>query len=98
MFPFPEHRSFWRADGTCSHCGSVSPATFFKAIEDGQQVVPTDKAYKAYIGGWRKFYFQHLSDTDQAKFIELYKAGKMKFAMPGHFYVRPYFCREVESS
>lgn len=40
-----------------------------------------------------KFYFQHLSDAQKNRFIELYNDKKMKIGYPGHFYVRPFFCR-----
>jgi hypothetical protein len=41
--------SHWRDDGTCSYCGSISPATLFAAIEAGFEVGPTDKNYKVYV-------------------------------------------------
>lgn len=40
-----------------------------------------------------KFYFQHLSDQERDRFIELLNAKKMKLAMPGHFYVTPFFAK-----
>jgi hypothetical protein len=43
-----------------------------------------------------KFYFQHLSEAEMRRFIELHNAHKIKMGYPGHFYVRPYFCRPVE--
>ena len=145
QIPPPPDR--WQADGTCSWCGSISPAKFFEAIEAGCEIAPTDKNYKAYVrlpnpdvgkivetgsesgpafdidgrptrddltdqekaeGRYRrtfhgpagphiraKFYFQHLSKADRARFIELHNADKMKIAFPGHFYTRPFFCRAV---
>ena len=42
---------FWRFDGTCNYCGSLSPVQFFKAIEDECEIGPTDKNYKVYIKG-----------------------------------------------
>ena len=44
-----------------------------------------------------KFYFQHLSDAQQIQFIDLYNEGSMHFAMPGHFYVMPFFMRLASS-
>jgi len=145
QIPPPPDR--WQADGTCSWCGSISPANFFEAIEAGCEIAPTDKNYKAYVrlanpdvgkivetgsesgpafdidgrptrddltdqekaeGRYRrtfhspaephiraKFYFQHLSKADRARFIELHNADKMTLAFPGHFYARPFFCRAV---
>lgn len=40
-----------------------------------------------------KFYYQHLSDEQRARFIELVNDGTMKIGYPGHFYVLPFFCR-----
>ena len=90
---------YWRFDGTCSHCGSLSPDQLFKALEDGCEITPTDKDYKVYIGGEKaprvggaaKFYFQHLSDDEKHKFIGILNDGKIKFGHPGNFYVKPYF-------
>lgn len=39
-----------------------------------------------------KFYFQHLDQAGQDRFIELFNSKRMKIGMPGHFYARPYFC------
>lgn len=47
------HQTQWEnRDGgyiCCSYCGSLSPYEFFAAIERGNEVVPTDKNYKAYV-------------------------------------------------
>lgn len=132
----------------CSYCGSCHPEDFFKAVEAGAKVTPTDKNYKAYIelpesspdelrvvsatsfapegrgnwlpingeirkmmerDGWRgahyqyaqlaprgptrysKFYFQHLTDEEQERFIEFLNAKKFNLAFPGHFYRLPFF-------
>lgn len=40
-----------------------------------------------------KFYFQHLSEEQCKKFIELHNSGVMKLGYPGHFYRPPYFAR-----
>ncbi|MES2671608.1 MAG: hypothetical protein V4673_14490 [Pseudomonadota bacterium] len=44
-----EHKSHWRADRTCSYCGSMHPDDVFAAIEAGSQLTPTDKSYKVYV-------------------------------------------------
>lgn len=38
-----------------------------------------------------KFYFQHLSEEQHIEFVQLMNAGTIKFAIPGHFYVLPFF-------
>lgn len=81
----------WRDDGTCSYCGSESPEAFFKFVESGGEVVPTDKSYKVYLGVSLKFYMQHFSDEDKHRFIDLYNKKEMKMGYPGYFYVKPFF-------
>ncbi len=43
--------------------------------------------------GNAKFYFQHLSDEQQKRFIELHNDRKLHIGYPGHFYARPFFCQ-----
>lgn len=43
------HDSHWRADGSCSYCGSISAEALFEAIEKGYELGPTDKNYKVYV-------------------------------------------------
>lgn len=100
-----EHASHWRDDGTCSYCGSISPAMLFEQIEKGAKITPTDKPYKVYVDlveanvrGAGKFYFQHLDDDEQTKFVELYNARKITMGFPGHFYVLPFFCSRTPKS
>jgi hypothetical protein len=82
---------------TCSYCGGMSEEDFFRLVEDGATVGPTDKSYKAYVEHpslrFGKFYFQHLSDDGKTRFIALYNERKMKLGYPGHFYTKPYFAR-----
>lgn len=40
-----------------------------------------------------KFYYQHLSPSQQQQFIDLYNQGVMQIAYPGYFYVVPFFIR-----
>ena len=96
-----EHVQFWRKDGTCSFCGSVSPEMFFEAIKDGIEIGPTDKGYKVYIRGLEdkvhgagKFYFQHLSEGQRKGFIRMLNEDRIKLGYPGHFYVLPYFIQK----
>ena len=90
----------------CSYCGSMHPEDFLQAIETGWEVGPTDKNYKVYVtekvgpgtfskqsGRHHKFYFQHLDQAQQARFVELFNAKKMRIGCPGHFYAPPYFMR-----
>lgn len=83
--------------GTCSYCGSMHPDSFMKALENGTLTLgPTDKNYKVYVNGdatdkATKFYFSHLSQEQQKRFLELLKEGKLIIGEPGHFYQLPFF-------
>ena len=92
-------RAHWNPNGECSYCGSFSEAKFFEAVEAGAEIRPTDKNYKAYVGGEgtpahsgaAKFYFQHLSEAGKDRFIAMLNSKAMKLGYPGHFYALPYF-------
>lgn len=82
---------------TCSYCGSLNPDFFLEKAEEGWEVGPTDKNYKAYFQnpdgpGRGKFYYQHLDGDQRRRFIALYNDKKMVISYPGSFYVMPYFC------
>jgi hypothetical protein len=79
---------------TCSFCGSLHPDDFMDRVRSGVEVGPTDKNYKAYIGGsgGPKFYYQHLSADQRREFVELLNDGTMRVGYPGHFYRLPFFC------
>lgn len=40
-----------------------------------------------------KLYFQHLSEDQQRRFIELYNERHLHIGQPGHFYTTPFFCQ-----
>ena len=87
-----DHQSRWLEDGTCSYCGSLHPDELFRCIEAGAEITPTDKNYKIYVAHRRKFYFWHLDDAGEGRFVDLCNEQKVTFAEPGYFYVLPYFC------
>lgn len=84
-------KSFWRKDGTCSYCGSISAETFLLMAEGGSEIVPTDKDYKVYVGGIGgvDFKFDHLNQDQMRRFVDLYNEKKLN--MPEAFYVLPFF-------
>lgn len=90
-FKLPKHDEW--INGCCSYCGSLEPSEFMRRAEAGEELTPTDKNYKVYVGGSSKFYFQHLDETQGRRFVELLNAKALKFAFPGHFYVLPFFMR-----
>lgn len=45
----PPESDHWRADQTCSYCGSLSPAAFLAALDAGARIGPTEKSHKAYV-------------------------------------------------
>ena len=67
----PDH---WRADSTCSWCGSLSPTKFFEAVDAGCQIGPTDKTYKAYVD---------LPNPDAGKIVEIGRRSGAAFDMDG---------------
>ena len=97
--PFRFDTPHWRENGTCSYCGSMKPETLFQAIETGSRLIPTDKSYKVYVDGGDmriahgKFYFYHLDEAEQRRFIELMNSGKILMGAPGYFYTLPFFCK-----
>lgn len=92
VFKIAQSEDTWRENNTCSYCGSLHPDEFMRRLETGEQVIPTDKGYKAYVGpGLQKFYYPHLSEEQKKRFIELYNTKKMNVGVPGHLYVLPYF-------
>lgn len=42
-----------------------------------------------------KFYFQHFSADDRARFLDLHNEQKIALGYPGYLYAKPYFAREV---
>src|SRR6202044_1854444 len=74
----------WGKDRTCSYCGSLHPDDFIAALESGERLVPTDKNYKAYLGDHKKFYYQHLSEDQKRRFIELCNNKQINFGEPGY--------------
>jgi len=77
----------------CSYCGSMHPDDLFEAITRGDEIGPTDKDYKIYVGHGpgHKFYFQHLDYAQKLRFIDLLNDHKIEIGYPGHFYIKPFF-------
>ncbi len=100
-FRYSEEEDRWGEDHTCSYCGSFDPGLLMSRLEAGDvELGPTDKSYKVYLknaggeefrSGMAKFYFQHLSEEQARRFVELMNEKKLKVGEPGHFYVLPYF-------
>lgn len=95
LFAPRDREDRWREDNTCSYCGSLNPDEFLRRAEASEQLGPTDKNYKVYVGARDKFYFQHLDETQQQRFVDLHNAKKLAVDYPGHFYVLPFFMRRV---
>ena len=72
----------------CSFCGSMHPADFLAAIEQHDEIGPTDKSYKFYVDAHSgKFYTQHLSEEQGWKFDQLWRERKINWGYPGAPYV-----------
>jgi len=95
VFNLPEDDSTPSLD-ICTYCGSLLPDRFMSEVEAGTvTLTPTDKDYKVYVEGlgkFTKFYFQHLSEDQKNRFVELLNQKRLKLNVPGHFYVLPFFC------
>jgi hypothetical protein len=95
--PLREDEDEWRPAGgergeRCSYCGSIKPEEVFAAIDNGEELIPTDKDYKLYVEpGHRKFYFQHLSEEERKRFVDAMNEKRINYAYPGHFYRLPFF-------
>jgi hypothetical protein len=68
------HHGYWRTDGSCSHCGSMTPAEAIRRLRTkGTTYSGADWKYgwphKFYIGGPypHKFYTAHLEDADASE-------------------------------
>lgn len=102
-FAVEELKDGWQMKGNmlfCSYCGSLQPNMVLSLMTMGCVICPTDKNYKIYVEDKNrryigKFYFQHFTDEDKLRFIELYNTKPRTFgiAHPGDFYVLPFFVR-----
>jgi hypothetical protein len=45
-----------------------------------------------------KFYFQHLSEEQMKRFVDLYNDQTIKCGYPGYFYVNPFFMKSASSA
>lgn len=70
---------------------------FMQEAQEGAELGPTDKSYKVYVKlkneKTEKFYFQHLSEENKKKFVDLINDKKLKIGFPGHFCVLPFFIK-----
>lgn len=87
---------YWRAGNTCSYCGSLDPDVFMRRVEEGSIMIKgSDKNYKVYVEaasgseplGAIKFYWMHLSEDQQDRFVQLWNEKRVKHSI----YVWPYF-------
>jgi len=95
----------WRSDHTCSYCGSFNPTALMARLEEETvELGPTDKNYKLYLDAKPdtppvplKFYFQHFSEAQKRRFVELLNLKKLHFGYPGYLYTTPFFIRYEDS-
>lgn len=76
----------------CSFCGWLHPDDFIALVQNGAEVIPTDKSYKAYLhyeGRQIKFYYKHLSIEQVKILLEMHNKGRMNMGYPGFFYTTP---------
>lgn len=64
----------------------------YKAYLSSPPPAPQSSGPVRTIGESRsKFYYLHLSPTQQVQFIDLYNQRQMQISTPGYFYVLPFF-------
>lgn len=95
MSQIGERLDVWGKDRTCSYCGSLHPDDFIDRLKAGEELGPTDKTYKAYIGR-SKFYYQHLSEEQKREIVRMANAKEITFGAPGYWYVKPFFVTVVK--
>lgn len=85
------------AEAPCSYCGSLSGDRFMELAASGVELHGSDKSYKVYLSygerGQEKFYWQHLSHEQRARFVELYNAKALNIEPQFGLYVLPFFMR-----
>lgn len=91
-----DHWNVKRGHRACSYCGSLHPNDLMARLELGNvELEPTDKHYMAYVAGeglhHAKFHFQHLSDDQQQRFVDLLNEKRIRVGFPGYFYTKPFF-------
>lgn len=88
--------SLRRGHRAYNHCGSMHAEDFLKALEAGAMLIGTDKNYKVYVRNaddQSKFYFNHLDEAGQWRFIEMFNEKRMNIEPTFGLYVTPYFAR-----
>jgi hypothetical protein len=67
-----------------AHLGRVRSAEE-RTAEPGEALPP--------IASRAKFYYQHFTEDQQQRFVDLYNSSAMRIGRPGYFYVLPFFMR-----
>lgn len=76
--------------------GEVFKQTYRKCPVDATCTGPDDCTHWVTRERARaKFYFQHLSNDQKTRFVELYNQRKLQFVDDYGFYVLPYFCEPI---
>jgi len=76
----------WECHGEgATHKTAANPEGVECFVCFGAKHIPT--------GPRHKFYFQHFSQEDRQRFIELHNNGKIDYGYPGYLYSRPYFTK-----
>lgn len=97
-----EKRNYSDGITHCSYCGCMNNDTFMELLENEKITIgTTDKNYKVYVHMRddtsevlrANFYFQHLTEEQKRRFVDLYNDNKVHFDQGGDFYVTPYFMK-----
>lgn len=70
----------------------LTPSVALDQIEAGEEIIPTDKNYKMYVGPKQdKCYFDEFTVEEKQRFIDLWNSKKLRIGYPYYFYVLPFF-------
>ena len=99
VFKLPSGEDTYRADNTCSYCGSLNPDEFMARVEAGDvELGPTDKDYKVYVanrGG--KAFSQTYRDCPLAK-VEIVNGQRVTTECAGPDTCTHWVTREIDQT
>lgn len=68
-----------------------------QAVEGAKRVAAPGEPLPSARSGRAKFYYQHFSEEQMRRFVDLYNDGTMRLAHPGYFYQMPFFMAPRQS-
>lgn len=78
----------WTVEPTDKTYKAYLPLTLDRPRSD---VDPEAPLSVAFFGGRAKFYYQHFTEEQMQRFVDLYDDNTMRLGRPGYFYRMPFF-------